>query len=79
LHISTEPVALAPCDARAGLVLASTDTCVVATLHVVRLAGDLLFASEAKAFLADPRSVHDLDRVACAGTIACGCAVQERT
>lgn len=71
--------ALALCDARAGLVLAGTDACMVATLHVVRFGGDLLFASEAKAFLADPRFVADLDQEALADLVATGRVLGART
>ena len=66
-------------DARTGLVLAGTDSCVVAPLNVVRLGADVLFASEAKAFFADPRFVVDLDRTAWADIAVMGFVTNERT
>ena len=66
-------------DARAGVVLAGTDSCVVAPLNAVRLGADVLFASEAKAYFADPRFVADLDRTAWADMVATGFVTHERT
>jgi hypothetical protein len=66
-------------DARAGVVLAGTDSCVVAPLNAVRLGADVLFASEAKAYFADPRFVADLDRTAWADMVATGFLMHERT
>ena len=66
-------------DARADIVLAGTDSCMVAPLNAVRLGDDVLFASEAKAFLADPRFVADLDHDAWADLAVWGSVLGERT
>ena len=66
-------------DARADVVLAGTDSCMVAPLNAVRLGDDRLFASEAKAFLADPRFVADLDHDAWADLAVWGSVLGERT
>ena len=66
-------------DARSGLTLAGTDSCVVAPLNVVRLGEDVLFASEAKAFFAEPRFVAELDRTAWADMVTTGFVTHDRT
>jgi hypothetical protein len=64
--------ALISYDARAGRAIVGPDTYGVAFVHSVRLGGDLLVATEAKAFTADPRFRPRLDPEAAACVVALG-------
>jgi len=64
--------ALAVADPGRDLVLAGPDPYGVAYLHVARLGRDILIATEAKAFLADPRFRVKADEVALSSLIALG-------
>ena len=64
--------ALVVVDPGHDLVLAGTDPYGVAYLHVTRLGGDILIATEAKAFLADPRFRARPDEVALSSLVALG-------
>lgn len=63
---------LAVADPAAGLLLTGPDPYGVAYLHVVTFGGDVLVASEAKAFLVDPRFKVTLDGVSAASLVALG-------
>jgi len=59
-------------DAKARRTVAASDHCCVQPLHAVSLGEDVLFASEAKAFVRHPRFAARLDREALAEVVVLG-------
>jgi len=59
-------------DVAARRILAASDHCCIQPLHAVRLGDDVLFASEAKAFLRHPRFTARLDREALGELVVLG-------
>lgn len=71
--------ALALHDAASRWTLAGVDPNTVAVLQAVEIAGDVLVASEAKAFLCDPRFQPRLDELTCATLLALEAMIDGRS